>query len=144
MRHVKIKIFGERNSSTNALRRLLEQNTQSRVLPSVAPELDPHFAERMKSMAQRPQANLLQESYVDSIFRTAKPQFSWKHGATHFASLDDFRDCLVIFALRHPASWLLALHRRPYHALQPVPSRFEDFLQAPWNGQCHCLLRELR
>lgn len=127
-----VKIFGERNTSTNALKQLIERNSRSVVAPSIAKDLDPLFSERMAVIKARPDYSRAREDYLDSVFRDARPLHSWKHAATTFSTADDFAECLIIFTVRHAASWLLALHRQPYHALQPVPDTFAEFISAPW------------
>lgn len=119
-----IKIFGERNSATTALKQLIERNSSSRVLPSVAEELDPQFRFRMRLLTGLPMGSRLGERYIDGVFRGEQPRFAWKHAATAFDDASSLSDCAVVFAVRHPASWLLALHRRPYHACGPVPAAF--------------------
>ena len=125
-----IKIFGERNTSTGALKLLVERNSKSRVLPSTTAEVDPRFD--MAMVRRLAPHSPEREAYLDSCFRDASPRHSWKHAATIFPDISDFADCLVALTFRHPASWLLALHRRPYHALAPVPPKLADFVTAPW------------
>lgn len=127
-----IKIFGERNTSTNALKQLIEQNSDSEVIPSVASEIDLRFAAKIRLINAIPKGNLFREYYIDSVFRHAPLKYSWKHTATNFDTVEEFADCFTIINVRHPASWLLALHRRPYHALRSVPKSFERFLSTPW------------
>jgi hypothetical protein len=129
---VNVKIFGERNSATTALKLLIERNSSSRVLPSVAEELDPMFRARMRMLSRLPFGSRLGERYIDSVFRGNAPPFSWKHTATEFADIASLRDCVVVFAVRHPASWLLGLHRRPYHSSTRVPKSFAEFLAVRW------------
>ena len=127
-----IKIFGERSTSTNALKLLIERNSSTKVVPSVAEDIDPYFRIKMALMKRLPKGEFLQERYIDSVFRRAPIRYAWKHTATTFESVEGFSDCLILFNIRHPASWLLALHRRPHHALRAVPKSFEDFLATPW------------
>jgi hypothetical protein len=129
-RHV--KIFGERNTATNALKKLVERNSGSRVLPSVASELERRGPRRVRMISKLPFGPALREIYIDRVFRSRAPRLSWKHCATTFSDVSEFRDCLVLLTTRHPASWLLALHRRPYHHREAVPERFEEFLTTEW------------
>ena len=127
-----VKIFGERNTATTALKMLIERNSLSRVVPSIARELDPNFDQAMHSFGDTLEDQRLREAYVDRIFRSTRPRFAWKHASTKFEDASDFKNCLVVFSVRHPASWLLALHRRPYRALQPTPVDFEKFVVTQW------------
>jgi len=127
-----LKIFGERNTSTNALKRLIEANSDSRVLPSVAQELSPTFTERDWRIRRLPHGEVLAEHYIDFLFWRSPAACSWKHAATYFPDIGEFAEYPVIFTVRHPASWLLALHRRPYNSIRPVPDNFRDFLDMDW------------
>ena len=46
LRHV--KIFGERNTATNALKALIETNSEATALPGVSSEIDPAIVERLR------------------------------------------------------------------------------------------------
>jgi hypothetical protein len=127
-----IKIFGERNTGTNALKQLIETNSDSRVLPSIAKELDPRFTKVVRLLARLPFKAVLREAYTDHVFSGRSPRLSWKHTATEFGGAADFSECAVILTTRHPASWLLALHRRPYHAAEKVSTDFSEFLTTKW------------
>lgn len=125
---IDVKIFGERNTATNALKQLIERNSRSRVLPSVAKEIDTTFDRAMRLISKLPFKTTLREAYIDRVFRAKSPRLAWKHAATNFSDLSAFRDCAVLLTTRHPASWLVAFHRRPYHALGAVPAKFATFL----------------
>ncbi len=129
-----IKIFGERNTGTNALKALIEGNSSTRVCPSVAAEIDPHFEAKMNltRYAPRRYRKRIRERYIDSLFRRTPPRMAWKHTATRFDELQSLDGCPIILMTRHPASWLLGLHRHPYHALIPVERDFAAFLRAKW------------
>jgi hypothetical protein len=129
-----IKIFGERNTGTNALKVLIEANSSTRVCPSVAAEIDPHFQARMNltRYAPRRYRKRIRETYIDSLFRRTPPRMAWKHTATRFGELQSLDGCPIILMTRHPASWLLGLHRHPYHALIPVERDFAAFLRSKW------------
>lgn len=43
-----------------------------------------------------------------------------------------FEQTLVLFCLRHPASWFVSLFRNPYHALAELPEKITDFVQFQW------------
>jgi hypothetical protein len=38
----------------------------------------------------------------------------------------------VIFCVRHPASWLLGLYKRPHHIYGRAPENFREFLEKRW------------
>jgi hypothetical protein len=129
-----VKIFGERNTGTTALKRLIERNSSSTVCPSVAVELDPLFGLKMEVLRRAPRRyrRRLTETYIDRVFRRVTPRLAWKHTATAFDEIHSFDGCPVIVMTRHPASWLLGLHHHPYHALVSVDRDLSAFLRAHW------------
>lgn len=128
-----VKIFGERNTSTNALSRVLAANSGVEILPSQAMDLSGsrNVAVRLARAVSRdrPQPK---ETILDWALANQPASHAWKHCATLFDDLSPLDGCLVVVCVRHPASWLLALHRRPYNRLVPVPRRFADFLRMDW------------
>jgi hypothetical protein len=130
-----VKIFGERNTGTTALKALIENNSATRVCPSTAKELTTSF--RLVSRALRvgvpvSHRRRLTDRYIDFLFADAPPRKAWKHTATNFDDIASLEGCPVIFTTRHPASWLLGLHRHPYHAFNQVDRDFASFLTTPW------------
>lgn len=123
-----IKLYGERNSSTNYLGRLLELNLEVEGLPGVAP----------------PWVNCAQwlvpgrEWVRDLYFRLTYPEnLGWKHscvkrpeewpGGAAAGRVEAF-----ITITKNPYAWLLSLHRRPYHQYYRGKPDFEEFLRLPW------------
>jgi hypothetical protein len=124
------KIFGERNTSTNALKQIIESNSFSRCCPSTSKELDPDLARRLGRLQNRSRAAV--EAEIDRVFARNTDRESWKHCATNFENAGSFADLQIFFLVRHPASWLLSLFRNPYHILGKRPDRLADFLEYPW------------
>ncbi len=131
----KLKLFGDRNTGTNALTRLINANSGSRVLPASVPTLPlpTPVRRRLQQGLQKLEVER-REARIDTIFRLCPVRWSWKHAATRFTPAETarFRDVPVVILVRHPASWLRGLHRNPYHALVPVPERLEDFAAMRW------------
>lgn len=127
-----IKVFGERNTSTNALSELLQQNGTAMLHPSQVDELG--FGTRLIAAASRKlvRDQAKREKAIDAAFRRYGPLAAWKHCATRFGDVATFRDTLVVVCVRHPISWLLALHRRPYQSVGAVPDDFTEFLSMQW------------
>ena len=127
-----IKIFGERNTSTNALTHLIRMNSQSQIARGIAPELDPGIAQRVAKVAQSDRSAATREAMIDAVFEKHGPQEAWKHTTPNFDDARVFSGCHVIFCVRHPASWVLGLHIRPYciHG-RPVNS-ISEFLDKQW------------
>ncbi len=117
-----IKIFGERNTGTNYLSRLVERNLSVSLLPGTVPR---RFC--------------ITESMRDAyIFVTRRRNLGWKHGMPmDYALLEKYGRRLsggrLIFLTlsKNPYAWLLSLYRRPYNSLKKHQS-FIDFLHRPW------------
>ena len=129
-----LKIFGERNTATNALKVLIETNSKTRVSPSVAKELDTSFRWKMRLLGRLPKMFRARatEAYIDSVFRGRSPKFAWKHTATRFQDISCLEGSACALTIRNPISWLFGLHRRPYNALATTPAEFSSFLNWPW------------
>lgn len=124
------KIFGERNTATNALKLLIEKNSASRCCPSIAAEIDPSI--KWRSAALSPFSRSMAEHAIDIVFKRSPDIFAWKHCATRFSDPLAFSNLQVFFLIRHPASWLLSLYREPYHALSRLPDHLSDFISMSW------------
>ena len=127
-----IKIFGERNTSTNAVKALIETNSATRVLASSSNEVTGFvkpLARAIRYATGRPDAK---EQLHDFLHRFARTQHVWKHIAPKSDWATKFSAIPVVFCVRHPASWLLGLFRRPHNAVVPLPPSFSDFLTMKW------------
>lgn len=134
-----VKIFGERNTATNALKQIIETNSGSRCAPSVVSEVDPRIKtrnRRYKRLAQVPGlrglSNRLREADIDRVFQRASALESWKHAATNFGSVEAFAGVSVIVTVRNPASWLQSLCKNPYHVYGTPPAGLEAFIDHRW------------
>lgn len=123
-----VKVFGERNVGTNALARLIADNSRSHLLPSTEYMIDEN-ASRQAWSVKEPRER---ERLLDEIFADVPPTSAWKHRATTFEDPAAFEGTLVLFVVKHPASWLTSLFKNPYHALRPIPASIEDFFDYEW------------
>jgi len=73
-----------------------------------------------------------QEKIDDWIFANSSSLHSWKHCATNFDNIEMFSGILVLFTVRHPASWVLSLFRRPYHQLGGRSKDLSTFIERRW------------
>jgi hypothetical protein len=120
-----VKVYGERNTGTNYLSRLIASNFHVEALGgTVPPSLNRWMYGR--------------EALRDLYFRlTYRRNLGWKHRLVETpAALDRLgvvrrRRIGFVTLTKNPYSWLLSLHRQPYH----VPSskrRFDEFIVNPW------------
>jgi hypothetical protein len=126
----RVKIFGERNTGTNALARIIGENSTATCLPGTSGELN-RVIGRIGNTQWLP-ARGQREQLLDSVFKDRKPLCAWKHCATNFADAAPFEGVLVLFTVRHPASWLLSLFKHPYARLGPRLRSLSEFLDSPW------------
>ena len=124
MTHTVLKLYGERNTGTNYLERLAVLNLEARVLPGSAPP----WLRRLLGQG---------EKWRDVYFRlTWSRNLGWKHAVAPPSEALEAREgsagrLAVMTLTKNPYSWLLSLHRRPYHRQGTEPT-FEAFLEAPW------------
>ena len=126
----RVKIFGERNTGTNALSRIIEENSDARCLPATSGEVNP-FLGRIGNMDWLP-GKRFRERLLDSVFEGKGPLCAWKHCATNFEDAAPFDGVLVLFTVRHPASWLVSLFKRPYQRLERQPDTLAEFVESKW------------
>lgn len=123
-----IKIYGERNSGTIYLSELLRLNLRVQELRGFVPR---HVHALQLLLPGR-------EAVRDAWFaRTFPGNLGWKHMRARPAaelaqhSIMSARVHFVTIT-KNPYSWLLSMHRRPYHQYYKKPLSFEEFLVAPW------------
>jgi hypothetical protein len=122
-----VKIFGERNTGTNVLDILIQRNSRSCVLPATEYHIDRAAATQAWNLPP-----MEREEAIDPVYDGVSELLAWKHCATDFADARAFKGALVLFTVRHPISWFVALFRRPYHLLGPHPSMLAEFLEFEW------------
>jgi hypothetical protein len=123
-----VKIFGERNSGTNALAQVIANNSKSRLLPSTEFDIDAEASRRAWAQTDPCQ----REQLLDRIYDAVPNPHMWKHTATNFSDTAGFGSTLVLFCVKHPASWLTSLFRNPYCIPTERPSNIADFLEYEW------------
>src|SRR5436190_19953167 len=88
-----VKIFGERNTGTNALSQFIAQNSESLLIPGTffqLPKVDPSVL-KQKGRGET-------ERLIDLAFSHQPPTFQWKHCATNFTNEDlaQFSNCTTL------------------------------------------------
>lgn len=122
-----LKIYGERNTGTNYLARLVALNLEVEQLSGVVP----HYVMWLRK--QLPGNDLVRDLYYLASFRK---NLGWKHC---LVDAERLRQCRVekrgvrfVTLTKNPYSWLLSLHRRPYNKRGMKRVDFLEFLQRPW------------
>lgn len=124
-----VKIFGERNTGTNALSQFIAQNSESRLCPGTFSQLPKADLSVLKQKGHRETERL-----IDLAFSRQPPAFQWKHCATNFTNEDlaQFSNCTTLVLIRNPISWCLALWKNPYNCLVDPPPGFDEFVNVKW------------
>lgn len=124
----KLKLYGERNTGTNWLEHLAGLNLEVELFPSVAP------AWLRKIQNTVPGTEWLRDLWFrGTVGRT----FGWKHALVDPARPGFERRAVhdkvgFVCLVKHPAAWLLSLHRRPYDHFWGPPGDLATFAASPW------------
>lgn len=125
-----IKIFGERNTGTNLLRKIILNNSESNVYPGTVKEISPTYHKKLFSGLKK---NIIKrEDKIDKFFRNKSLLEKWKHTATNFELDNNLKDVHFIFLTRDPLSWLIGLYKNPYHIKQVKPKTLVEFSKLDW------------
>ncbi|MBO6806800.1 hypothetical protein [Thalassospira sp.] len=127
-----IKVFGERNTGTNALISVIRGNSGSIVYPSVLAEISPDARKNLAMMMQLGISKKGSEQLIDATFKGRPILQQWKHAATYFDTSTITDDVHFVFTTRHPLSWLIGLFQKPYHILTPKPDNLIAFSEMNW------------
>jgi len=132
-----VKVFGERNTGTRALIRML--GAQAGV--------------RMQAVGERGAMNLPQNAELRAVIEAtykgrwrkiyrdalrdneqavACPTKAWKHALPVWDEVFVEKRAHVVFCVRNPYSWALSLARTPYHQKGPKTACVVDFVTQPW------------
>jgi hypothetical protein len=125
---MKLKLYGERNTSTGYFSKLIQLNLDVAELLGVAP-LVPMTLQKILPGRER-----VRDIYFARSFRR---NLGWKHTRVAApAALKKTRrvqqGVAFVTLTKNPYAWLLSLHRQPYHRHVVAPADFETFLQTPW------------
>ncbi|MEO0508494.1 MAG: hypothetical protein AAF065_01385 [Verrucomicrobiota bacterium] len=123
-----VKIYGERNTNTNYLSKLIDLNLNAQQLRGIIPR----YVLLLQKMLPG------DEAIRDIYFSLTYPSnLGWKH--TSVLPQDELKrlslvdeKLLFITISKNPYSWLLSLHRRPYHQYSKHSMSFDEFLSAGW------------
>ncbi len=123
-----LKIYGERNTNTNYISKLIHLNLDIEEIRGVVP------AHTMKMQQILPGNELIRDFY---FFLTYKQNLGWKHTRVRPASKIQAyaimeKNVSFLTITKNPYSWLLSLHRNPYAQNHKNNLSFEEFLCTPW------------
>ncbi len=131
----RIKVFGERNTGTRAVTKML------RPMPHVSAALPggPIRSTRLDALEKRIRASLQGHwlrMYLDAVMderrNLAGGIGAWKHAAPQFDDSFERARAHIVFMVRDPYSWMVSFARRPYHIRASRRYALEDFIDTPW------------
>lgn len=122
-----VKIFGERNTGTNYLSKLIEHNFEEACFSGSVPKTFFFLLNKF----------LCQEYIKDLYFScTFEQNLGWKHREIDKKFLNKllykFPHVKYILLVKNPYSWLKSLHNKPYHNFHKKQMSFDDFIVSPW------------
>jgi hypothetical protein len=123
-----IKMYGERNTNTNYMSKLIQLNLNAKEIPGVIPPII------MKLQNVLPGRELVRDIY---FYLTYGKYLGWKHTCVKSQdALNKYQlvnsNLVFLTITKNPYSWLLSLYRRPYHQYYSDNPSFETFLQRQW------------
>ena len=115
----RVKIYGERNTGTNYLRKLIENNFEVKFLTGAV---------------SKGSVFTFREWTKDLFFKlTRSRNLGWKHSVVDTDLVLNHQEEPVIITLtKNPYSFLLSLYKRPYHYKGNKPNSFLSFLKEKW------------
>lgn len=129
---MKIKIFGERNTGTNALTKILKDNSHSFIHPGTMAELDVQTLELTNNLKKIGASVAEIETLIDGTFEGRLIEEMWKHSATYPNADNIPSDTHFVFMVRHPISWFFSFYKNPYHCLIEQPKSQLGFYDCDW------------
>lgn len=123
-----IKIYGERNTNTRYMSKLIKLNLSVQEVPGTVPPA----VKKLQRLL--PGKELVRDIYFHFTY---SKNLGWKHTcAKSVEMLKSYNlvknDLSFLTITKNPYSWLLSLYRRPYHQHYKSKPDFETFLQTPW------------
>jgi hypothetical protein len=124
----KIKLYGERNTGTTWLRQLITLNLEVETYPGAMPE----WVRRVQNVV--PGTDWVRDLWFRMRGDTI---FGWKHQLVDPSRMGFVERALeqrvgFVCLVKHPAAWVMSLHRRPYdHHWGPVGD-LDAFVKSPW------------
>jgi hypothetical protein len=124
----KLKIYGERNTGTNYLVKLVGLNLDVDQLPGVVPKAVYRLQEFL------PGRDFVRDAYFALTFGK---NLGWKHTLVQSDAIASSLNgssgrTSVVTITKNPYSWLLSMYKRPYNKVAGVRPSLEDFIQTPW------------
>ena len=131
-----LKLYGERNTGTCYLSKIIEQNLHVILIPG---EVSGILLKKTRKLKRILSEERIEEIYFSTMFYK---NLGWKHMLVKNAEdLCKYAICTrnlsIVTLTKNPYSWLLSLHRNPYHHYYSRKQDFETFLTSTWKTLPH-------
>lgn len=135
-----VKVFGERNTGTRALLKMLRNS--GAVTIRMANKVAVGDRKRRAAMSEQIDAHfkgawrkLYRDALRDNDRHISDPLLTWKHAAPEWNDCFRREGASIIFIVRNPYSWAISMARRPYHLVGRRPDDLTEFVTRPWLAQ---------
>lgn len=136
MKNIYVKIYGERNSGTQYLHRVIDKNFTCKILEHgyTSPFRNiPVYLQHIPRDDRLVASQRIQD--IDNK-RLIHSDFGWKHGNPHLEAIKtaQHRNLTLFLAMtKNPYFWAKSFYERPYANLSTkAKGLFSDFLISPW------------
>ena len=128
------KVFGERNTGTNFVEQLLQENFVACRLFGFN-RIHQHLRKHLQSVPEEERGRLRSAALDLDCARMLYSDFGWKHGVPPFEAIESAphaQNTLFIAVAKHPVAWLKSLMERPYNPVEHAPNEFAEFIRHDW------------
>lgn len=132
-----VKVFGERNTGTRALLRMLGMQPEVSLRPVGARAVlnlaeNRALRERIDLMFSGRVRRQYRDAVLDMEHMGECPTMAWKHAAPDWDAAFVAKRAHVVFSVRNPYSWVISLAKHPYHKHDRRLHGLEAFVETPW------------
>ncbi len=142
----KLKIYGERNSGTHFITRLIQRNFKCSTIPGTLADAEKFETVKYRHLLEVELKNSIQDEFkrkladsikVDEFFAGNQwLMLGWKHSVPPLETIathPDRHQVLFVTVTKNPYAWALSMFRRPYGDFSlNKPDNFSHFLTEPW------------
>ncbi len=128
------KIFGERNTGTNFVDRLIQENFVACKLHG-ANRIHGHLRKFAGRVPENERGRFRSAALDLDSARMVYSDFGWKHAVPPhdvIATAPHAKNTLFIAVAKHPVAWLQSLVERPYNPVDDAPSTLSEFIRHEW------------
>jgi hypothetical protein len=134
---LRIKLFGERNTATRAVKQMLRATDGVTLVNSKRPDElgNVEWANLVASInlyIQDDWRKVYMDALRDNVSHYNAPLAMWKHAAPIWDETFVEQDVCTIFCVRNPYSWALSMACKPYHMKARRTDDFLTFIKRPW------------